>query len=181
MARAFGTGDIVEYRRTSAPLQAWLTRGTRGRVVERVGNGRGFTGAIVVDFGAPFRRVYVDAGDIRRIRIGSDGRDVVGGGRRARTRRTAVPFVPDRRRKLPEIPRAARARSSEAQGPGRRYWFDDPADARRFASAKRDAGYVVLADESEWDDPDAGPSVWIGRPSADRVADVVAGIDPAAL
>jgi len=82
-ARAFGPGDIVEYRRTSAPMQAWLVRGTRGRVVERIG--RGVFGAVVVDFGSPFSRVYVDAADIRRIReAGSSDvvADPAAGGRR---------------------------------------------------------------------------------------------------
>ena len=65
MARAFAPGDRVEYRRASAPLQAWLRRGTRGRIVEIVGTGWGRT--IVVDFGSPFTRVYVDAGDLRRV------------------------------------------------------------------------------------------------------------------
>ena len=76
MARAFGPGDIVEYRRTSAPMQAWLVRGTRGRVVERIG--RGVFGAVVVDFGSPFSRVYVDTADIRRTREAGSS-DVVGG------------------------------------------------------------------------------------------------------
>lgn len=154
MARAFAPGDRVEYRRASAQLQAWLRRGTRGTVVERPERD-----LVIVDFGTPFTRVWCAPEDLRRIAsVGDVGRTI-----RRRTRRNPNPYA------------------SEKQGPGRRYWFHRAADAVAFADYKRRAGWVVVTDPDSWDDPDAGPSVWCGPRNDPRTADVVAGIDPAAL
>lgn len=65
----------------------------------------------------------------------------------------------------------------EKQGPGTRYWFESPKDAQRFAEEKEKAGFVIMNDADQ-QDPDAGPSVWIGK--GEKAKEVKeSGIDPA--